>query len=133
MSIFVHTYIVVPPIIVEFEAVFTMASLTKLEKAAGIAVLSKLEGKKHEFQSIIRVKQHTVSGAINKWLTAPVLSRILPTWKNLLCVLRLINLDDLAKQVETYLSSHLPSTLHSEGVSFCLRVRLLLSSFILRY
>ena len=104
-------------IVDEFDSVFTMASLTQLEKSAGIPVLTKLKGKKNEFLSIIRVKQHTVYRAINKWLTAPVLSLILPTWKNLLCVLRLIQLDDLAQQVETYLSTHPPSTLPSEGVS----------------
>ena len=91
-----------------------MPVLTHLETAAGIPVLSKLEAKNHQFQAIIRVKQHNVSGAINKWLTAPVLSRIVPTWKNLLSVLCLIHLDDVAQQIETYLSKHPLSTLESE-------------------
>ena len=80
-----------------------MATLTRLEGAAGIPVMSELEDKSHEFQAVIRVRQHSVSDAMKKWLTSPVLSRIVPTWKNLLLVLRLISLDGLAKQIETHL------------------------------
>ena len=99
----------------ELDSVLTMASLTQLETAAGIPVLSELEAKNHEFQAIIRVKQHNVSGAINKWLTAPVLSRIVPTWKNFLSVLCLVHLDDVAQRIRLYLSNHPLSTLESEG------------------
>ena len=102
----------------ELDSVFTMASLTQLEAAAEIPVLSELEAKSHEFQAIIRVKQHNASGAINKWLSAPVLSRIVPTWKNFLSVLRLIHLDDVAQQVEAYLSQHLMSI--GEGKCACI-------------
>ena len=97
----------------ELDSVFTMASLTELKTAAGISVLSELEAKNHEFQKIIRVKQHNVSGAINKWLTAPVLSRIVPTWKNFLSVLCLIHLDDVAQRIRLYFSKHPLSTLES--------------------
>ena len=82
---------------------FTSAALTQLEKREGIPVLTELEAKNHEFQAVIRVKQPDLSQAIDKWLTMPVLSRIKPSWKNLLCVLRLINLDRLAKDIEIYL------------------------------
>ena len=80
---------------------FTLASLNQLEKTEGIPVLTELEAKNHEFQAIIRVKQPHLASAINKWLTAPVLSRIKPTWKNLLSILRLVNLDHLAEDIET--------------------------------
>ena len=80
-----------------------MDTLKRLEGAAGIPVMSELEEKSHEFRAIIRVKTPSISDAIKKWLTSPVLSRIVPTRKNLLIVLRLISLDDLAKQIETYL------------------------------
>ena len=96
-----------------------MGSLTQLERRARIPVLTDLEAKNYEFQAIIRVKQPDLSWAINKWLTAPVLSRIKPTWKNLLIVLRLINLDDLAQQIEKYFTKHSLSTLEggkSEGI-----------------
>ena len=81
---------------------FTFAALTQLEKREGIPVLTELEAKIHEFQAVIRVKQPDLTCAINKWLTAPVLSCIKPTWKNFLLVLRLINLDQLADDIEAY-------------------------------
>ena len=81
--------------------VFTLASLTQLEKREGIPVLTELEAKNHEFQAIIRVKQPDLPSAINRWLTSSVLSQIKPTWKNFLSILRLINLDHLAKDIET--------------------------------
>ena len=93
---------------------FTLASLTQLEKREGIPVLTEMEAKNHEFQAIIRVKQSDVSWAINKWLTAPVLSRIKPTWKNLLSVLHLINLDHLAEDIETYSKKHSLSSLNED-------------------
>ena len=103
---------------------FTMAALTQLEKKAGIPVVTELEARNHEFQTVLRVKQHSVPGAIDKWLRSPVLSRIMPTWKNLLIIFRMINLDHLAQQTETYLTKHPLSDLEEdEGEG----VRLLLS------
>ena len=93
------------------DEVFTMASLTQLERVAGIPVLTELEVKKRNFQAVIRVKQPDLSWAINKWLTAPVLSRIKPTWKNLLLVLQLIDLDQVAEEIGTYFKTHSPSSL----------------------
>ena len=89
----------------DLDSVFTMASLTQLEKV-GIPVLTQLEANNHAFQALIRVKKDDVSGAINKWLTAPVLSRIIPSWKNFLTVLCLIQLDGLAEQIKDYLMKH---------------------------
>ena len=94
--------------------VFTFAALTQLEKREGIPVLTELEAKKNEFQAVIRVKQPNLSWAIDKWLTAPVLSRIKPTWGNFLCVLRLINLDHVAEKIEAYSKKHSLSSLMEE-------------------
>ena len=90
----------------DFDSVFTMSSLTRLESTVGIPVLTELEAKNHKFQAILRVRQDSVSSAINKWLTASLLSRIIPSWKNLLSVLHLIKLDDIADQIEAHLSKH---------------------------
>ena len=90
----------------DLDSVFTMASLTKLERVVGIPVLTQLEANNHAFQALIRVKKDDISGAINKWLTAPVLSRLIPSWKNFLTVLCLIQLDDLAEQIKAYLLNH---------------------------
>ena len=86
--------------------VFTSAALTQLEKREGIPVLTELEAKKNEFQAVIRVKQPNLSWAIDKWLTTAVKCRIKPTWGNLLCVLRLINLDHVANDIEAYSKKH---------------------------
>lgn len=94
--------------------VFTSAALIQLEKREGIPVLTELEAKNHEFQAVIRVKQPNLSWAIDKWLTAPVLSRIKPTWGNLLCVLRLINLDHVAEDIEAYSKKHSLSSLKED-------------------
>ena len=91
---------------VDLDSVFTMASLTQLEAVAKIPVLTELKAKNSEFQAVIRVKQSDVSWAINKWLTTSVLSRIKPTWKNLLLVLRLIHLDSIANQIVVYFKTH---------------------------
>ena len=85
---------------------FTFAALTQLEKREGIPVLTELEAKNHEFQAVIRVKQPNLSWAIDKWLTTAVKSRITPTWRNLLLVLRLINLDHVADDIEAYSKKH---------------------------
>ena len=93
---------------------FTSAALTQLEKREGIPVFTELEAKNSEFQAVIRVKQSDASWAINKWLAGPVLSRIKPTWGNLLCVLRLISLDQLANDIEAFSKKHSLSSLMEE-------------------
>ena len=88
------------------DSMFTMASLNHLEKGVGIPVLTDLEAANHEFQAIIRVKQPNILLAIKKWLTTPLLSHIKPTWKNLILILQIINLDQLAEKIETYVIKH---------------------------
>ena len=94
--------------------VFTSAALTQLEKREGIPVLTELEAKNHKFQAVIRVKQPNLSWAIDKWLTNSVRSCITPTWRNLLLVLRLINLDHLADNIEAYSKKHSLSNLKED-------------------
>ena len=93
-----------------------MASLTQLERLSGIPILASLQEISRDFQAVIRVQQHSITGAIEKWVSAPkgVLSRIAPTWKNFFLVLRLINQDQLALQMETFLEEH-PSLGKTEG------------------
>ena len=98
--------------------VFTSAALTQLEKREGIPVLSELEAKKNVFQAVIRVKQPNLSWAIDKWLTTSLQSRIKPTWRNLLLVLRLINLDRLADDIEAYSKKHSLSNLKEDEDSW---------------
>ena len=75
-------------------------------------MLTELTNKNRDFQALIRVRQPDLFSAIDKWLTVSVRSCIKPTWKNLILVLRLLNLDHLAVQFE----DHLPLTyLEEEG------------------
>ena len=100
---------------------FTFAALTQLERREGIPVLTELEAKRKEFQAVIRVKQRNLTLAIERWLTInpPVESRIKPTWKNFLCVLRLINLDHVANDVEAYSKKHSLSNLKEDRGTCC--------------
>ena len=66
----------------------------------GIPVLTVLVTKNQEFQVLIQVRQPDLPSAIIKWLASPLLSHIKPTWKNLFSVLRILNLDHQAKQIE---------------------------------
>ena len=105
---------------VNLDSVFTMESLSQLEAVAQIPVLTELKAKSSEFQAVIRVKQPDVSWAINKWLTTSVLSRIKPTWRNLLLVLRLIHLDSIADQMVEYFKTHSLSSIQGkEGKGVC--------------
>ena len=109
---------------VNLDSVFTKASLTQIEDVAKIPVLTELKAKNSEFQSVIRVKQSDISWAIDKWLTTSVLSRVKPTWKNLLLVLRLIHLDSIADQIVEYLKTHSLSSLQEkEGEGIVLESR----------
>ena len=99
---------------VNLDSVFTMVSLTQLEVVAKIPVLTELRAKSSEFQAVIRVKQPDISWAINKWLTTSLLSRIKPTWKNLILVLRLIHLDSIADPIVVYFKTHSLSSIHEK-------------------
>ena len=57
-----------------------------------------------DFQAVLRLKQPDANLAMIKWLNWEQKANIKPTWKNLFLVLRLINLDDLAKKIETLMS-----------------------------
>ena len=107
--------------------VFTSAALTQLEKREGIPVLTELEAKRKEFQAVIRVKQRNLTLAIERWLTPnpPVESRIKPMWKNFLCVLHLIKLDHVAKDIEEYSKKYSLSSLkENKGICTCSYVTL---------
>ena len=92
----------VPPFDRESQLV-TAYGLYRLERA-GIPVWRELSDKNRDFQAVLRVREPDANLAIIKWLSSGQKANIQPLWKNLLLILRLINLDILAKQIETYLS-----------------------------
>lgn len=91
------------------DSLFTMSALSRLE-CIGIPVMTSLSNIKiqllQDMLSIIipnaYVYTHPTS-LLNAWLSCDVSSHT-STWKSLLLIIRLLNLDDLAQRMETYLS-----------------------------
>ena len=85
----------------------------------------------YHFQRILSVLiQHLSTfrdgtSLLNAWLSSGVLSRLPPTWRNLLLIIRLLKLDELAQRMETCLmisgatateeQHHIMRTTESEG------------------
>ena len=90
---------------------FTTSALSRLE-GVGIPVMTSLNNSVNFFQQILGVLRSisypsafpNASSVLNAWSLSGIPSRRLPTWKNLLLIIRLLNLDDLAQRIETYLS-----------------------------
>ena len=83
---------------------FSMKGLYLLEHAMGIPILSELVAKQSAFLRIIQVKQSSsIEEALNRWLTNGIKSQIKPSWKNLMHVLCLIELDTLTSDISEVL------------------------------
>ena len=100
---------------------FNLRDLSLLE-AVGLPVMSSLKDCSH-----LKRKQGSISLAepwneIKKllhWSSSKTAGSVRPTWRNLLKLLRQLQMDDLAGQVETYLKEPSDSMTHcqSEGQS----------------
>ena len=64
----------------------------------------EISSKNKDFQAMLRQKQPDANLAMIKWTNSVHQTSRKPTWKYLLLVLRIINLDHLAEQINTYLS-----------------------------
>ena len=90
---------------------FTTSALSRLEDV-GIPVMTALNNSVNFFRQILGVLRSisypsafpNATSVLSAWLFSGMFSRLLPTWKNLLLIIRLLNLDDLAQRIETYLS-----------------------------
>jgi hypothetical protein len=93
-------YFIVDPVYNPDEK-FSFKSLSLLQSAAGIPLLSKLQERRRDFLKRIRVRQtSTLEDALKQWIrTDGVASQIQPTWKNIRLILRLLDLDKLECQV----------------------------------
>ena len=65
---------------------------------------SQIGSKNKDFQAVLRVKQPDAGTAMIKWINSVHQTNLKPTWKTLFLVLRLIDLDHLAEEINTYLS-----------------------------
>ena len=64
----------------------------------------EISTKNKDFQAVLRQKQPDANSAMIKWTNSVQQANIKATWKNLVLILRLINLDHLAKEINMYLS-----------------------------
>lgn len=85
------------------ERPFTVRAPSFLE-AADIPLKSSLGNYAQQLQKILNL-DISFPLDVDTWLKGD--SSICPTWKNLLLLIRLFNLDGLAQQVETYLSGEI--------------------------
>ena len=64
----------------------------------------EINTKNKDFQAVLRQKQPDANLAMIKWTNSVQRANIKPMWKNLASILRLINLDHLAKEINMHLS-----------------------------
>ena len=93
----------------------TPYALYRLERG-GVQVRREISSKNKDFQAVLRQKQPDANSAMIKWTNSVHQTSLKPTWKTLLLVLRLINLDHLAEEINTCLSGGTVKQL-SEGTS----------------
>ena len=104
-----HT-IIVNVVAYDPDSQFTMSALSRLNDV-GIPVLTFLNTKIQLLQQILSAPVpdayiYTQSASLlNAWLSSGMLSRLPSSWRNLLLIIRLLNLDELAQRMETYLST----------------------------
>ena len=87
------------------ESSFNMRAMSFLEAAAGIPVRRTLSDYTQHIQTLLGLTQFTnldLSSLFNYWISN--VRWVRPTWKNLLLIIRLLSLDDLAQRMETYYS-----------------------------
>ena len=83
---------------------FSMKSLFSVEKTHGIPLLSGLTEKFKDFQLEMEDDQPDTISAISKWLHRSSGSKgKQPTWQNLVSILRRIDCENLANQVESFI------------------------------
>ena len=88
------------------ESSFTMRAVTSLEAAAGIPVMRTLSNYTRHIQTFLGLTQYStpdLNGLLNYWISN--IQWLPPMWRNLFLIIRLLNLDELAQRMETYLSA----------------------------
>ena len=85
---------------------FTLRAVSLLESAAGIPVMTILSNYTRHIQNILgltMIINLDLNGVLNYWKSNTKWLR--PSWRNLLLIIRLLRLDELAQRMETYLSA----------------------------
>ena len=92
-----------PQLKVNLENQLTLYGLHRLERG-GVQVRREISTKNKDFQAVLRLKQPDANLVMIKWTNSVQQTNIKATWKNLVLILRLINLDHLAEEINMYLS-----------------------------
>ena len=88
------------------ESSFSLRAVSLLEPAAGIPVMTTLTNYTWRIRNILGLARNTfldLNGLLNYWISS--IQWLPPSWRNLLVIVRLLNLDELAQRMETYLSA----------------------------
>ena len=88
------------------ESSFSLRAVSLLESAASIPVMTTLTDYTRHIQNILGLTFYLnldLNGLLNYWISS--VQWLPPSWKNLLLIIRLLNLDELAQRMETYLSA----------------------------
>ena len=91
----------------DLESSFNMRAVSLLEATAGIPVRRTLNKYTRHIQNILgltAIPDLQLSKLLNFWIGNDA-QQVRPSWKNLLLIIRLLNLDELAQRMETYLSA----------------------------
>ena len=81
------------------DAEFSMRTLWILERE-GLSIIKDIEPKMRDFQAVLQDEQPNIQSTFMKWLSSHHILK--HTWKNLLLVLQLINLDHTAERINDY-------------------------------
>ena len=94
------------------ESPFTLRAMTLLDSAAGIPVLRILSSYTHHIHHTLNPTMSVnpdLKTVLNYWINK--IQHVLPSWKNLLDMIRQLGLDELAQRMETYLSAEVTEEL----------------------
>ena len=89
------------------ESSFSLRAVSLLESAAGIPVMTTLADYTKRIQNILgltAIPSLQLNTLFNLWIGGSA-QQVHPSWGNLLLIVHLFNLDDLAQRMETYLSA----------------------------
>ena len=90
------------------ESSFSLRAVSLLESAAGIPVMKTLTDYTRHIKNILGLTTITyvdLKVLLNDWIGGTQKIYAPATWRNLLLIIRLLNLDELAQRMETYLSA----------------------------
>ena len=94
---------------------FDIRVLSLLEPAPVMSTLSHYTQRIQSFLGLTTISNADPKSLLKYWIDNVQQIHIPPTWKNLLLIIRLLNLDGLAQQMEAYLSGATEELSHTGG------------------